>query len=103
MALYRLPFPEEDGQTWFVNNGGWDQGGHAAGQGDDNPTDEQAYAFDIDHDTGGKVLAARAGTVIWLDEQWPDDSASSGHARCRVRATSSGSDTATGRWRGTVT
>ena len=34
MALYRLPFPEEDGQTWFVQNGGWDQGGHAAGQGD---------------------------------------------------------------------
>ena len=23
---------------------------------------------------GGKVLAARAGTVIWLAEQWPDDS-----------------------------
>ena len=72
MALYRLPFPEEDGQTWFVQNGGWDQGGHGAGQ-KDNPTDEQAYAFDMDHDTGGKVLAARAGTVIWLDEQWPDD------------------------------
>ena len=37
MALYRLPFPEEDSQTWFVNNGGWDQGGHAAGQGDAIP------------------------------------------------------------------
>src|SRR5262245_51432560 len=75
MALYRLPFPEENGDTWFLNNGNWDQGGgHAATQGDNNPTDEQAYAFDMDHETGGKVLAARAGTVIWLDDQWPDDS-----------------------------
>ena len=72
MALYRLPFPKEKAVTWFVQNGNWDQGGHAADQ-TDNPTDEQAYAFDINHDTGGKVLAARAGTVIWLDEQWPDD------------------------------
>ena len=72
MALYRLPFPEEDGQTWFVQNGGWDQGGHGVDQA--KPTDEQAYAFDMNHETGGKVLAARAGTAIWLAEQWPDDS-----------------------------
>ena len=72
MALYRLPFPEEAVQTWYLENGSWDQNGHGVGQ-VANPTDEQAYAFDIVHATGGKVLAARAGTVIWLDEQWPDD------------------------------
>lgn len=72
MALYRLPFPAEaDTQTW-KSRGNWDQAGHGVGQ-TNNPTDEQAYAFDFNHATGGKILAARAGEVIDLDEQWPDD------------------------------
>lgn len=72
MALYRFPFPsEKDASTWTVR-GTWDNGGHEVGQ-SNNPTDEQAYAYDIGHATGGKVLAARAGEVIDLDEQWADD------------------------------
>jgi len=72
MALYRLPFPAEASESTWKVRGNWDQGGHGAGQ-TSNPTDEQAYAIDINHATGGKILAARAGTVIWLDEQWPDE------------------------------
>jgi Peptidase family M23 len=74
MALYRFPFPAEANQSTWASHGNWDEpgGGHGVGQAH-NPTDEQAYAFDLDHATGGKILAARAGRVKDLDEQWADD------------------------------
>ncbi len=72
MALYRLPFPSEANQSTWKASGNWDQGGHGAGPAP-NPTDEQAYANDIGHETGGKILAARAGVVIDREDKWPDD------------------------------
>ena len=72
MAVYRLPFPAEANQSTWNVGGNWDQGHHQVGQ-MNNPTDEQAYAFDIGHETGGKILAARAGVVIDLEDKWADD------------------------------
>ena len=72
MALYRLPFPSEQNQSTWTVGGNWDQGGHGVGQ-DNNPTDEQAYAYDLVHAKGAKILAARAGEVIDLEDKWPDD------------------------------
>src|SRR5262245_15317214 len=72
MALYRFPFPSETDQSTWKVRGNWDQSGHGVGQ-VSNPTDEQAYAYDFGHATGGKILAARAGEVIDLEDKWPDD------------------------------
>lgn len=72
MALYRLPFEPEFGQTWTCS-GNWDVGGaHGPGDPSDH-SDGQCYAFDIGHKTGGKLLAARAGHVIDLANDVPDD------------------------------
>jgi hypothetical protein len=46
MALYRLPFPAEANAMTWKARGNWDQAGHGVGQ-TNNPTDEQAYAFDL--------------------------------------------------------
>jgi hypothetical protein len=71
MAVYRLPFPAEaPASSWTVTQGSWDQGGHGAPQG--IPTDGQAYAVDIVHPIGGKLLAARAGVVLDLGDNVPD-------------------------------
>jgi len=80
MAVYRLPFqaqftlPGAAKETTWVSHGNWDEpgGGHGVGQ-TSNPTDEQAYAFDLDHPTGGRILAARAGTVIDAVGTWADN------------------------------
>src|SRR5262245_37873119 len=69
MAIYRLPF-ENDFQ-WEVGGGNWDDPVHGHYQ-PTPPTDEQAYAWDLLHPTGGNVLAARAGVVINLDGETPD-------------------------------
>jgi len=69
MATYRLPF-ENDGQ-WKVGGGNWDDPVHGH-YNPTPPTDEQAYAWDMLHPTGGNVLAARAGVVINLDGETPD-------------------------------
>jgi murein DD-endopeptidase MepM/ murein hydrolase activator NlpD len=72
MSLYRLPFPSEVASTWD-SGGNWDLGGgHGPGDPNDN-ADGQAYAYDIGHATGGKVLAARAGVVIWCYNDCPDN------------------------------
>lgn len=72
MAVYRLPFEspfkfpgQKPGEQTWTSYGNWDEpsGGHGIDQ-SGNPTNEQAYAFDLMHDTGGAVLAARAGRVI---------------------------------------
>src|SRR5262249_39500818 len=72
MAAYRLPFPSEGpASSWLVANGNWDQNpGHGAPQG--VATDGQAYAVDILHGIGGKLLAARAGVVLDLGNNVPD-------------------------------
>ena len=73
MASYRLPF-ENDGQ-WACGTGNWDDKtwGHYMPAG---PTDEQAYAWDLTHPTGGNVLAARAGVVVKLDGETADNDTS---------------------------
>jgi murein DD-endopeptidase MepM/ murein hydrolase activator NlpD len=72
MAVYRLPFPSEGpASSWYVANGNWDQTpGHGVPQG--VATDGQAYAADILHAIGGKILAARAGVVLDLGNNVPD-------------------------------
>src|SRR5688500_5639549 len=72
MALYRLPFEPEFAQTWTCS-GNWDVGGAHGPGGPDDHADGQCYAFDIGHKTGGKLLAARAGVVIDLANDVPDD------------------------------
>lgn len=78
MAIYRLPFPSESNPSTWTTSGNWDVGGaHGPGDPNDN-ADGQCYAFDIDHPTGGHVLAARAGTVIDLLSTVPDNTFPSG-------------------------
>jgi Peptidase family M23 len=77
MAVYRLPFPPEaPASSWTVSKGSWDQGGHGAPQG--VATDGQAYAVDILHAIGGKVLAARAGVILDLGNDVADHTNPSG-------------------------
>jgi len=64
VAIYKLPFGDATG--WTLANGNWDDPTHGHNQGD--PLGWQAYAYDFTHAEGGKILAARAGTVYDLDE-----------------------------------
>ena len=59
MHIYRLPF-EDDGQ-WTWGRGNWDEpkGGHGPG--------DQSLDFDFDHPEGGNVRAARAGVVVFVE------------------------------------
>jgi biotin carboxyl carrier protein len=63
-AIYKLPSGDATG--WVLANGNWDDPLHGHGKGD--PNGWQAYAYDFDHAEGGKILAARGGTVYDLDE-----------------------------------
>lgn len=88
MALYRLPLEPEFGSTWTCS-GNWDVGGaHGPGDPGDH-ADGQCYAFDLGHKTGGKILAARAGLVIDMLNDVPDEKRT---RRARAPATMCGSD-----------
>ena len=50
----------------MLANGNWDDPVNGHNKGD--PKGWQAYAYDFDHAEGGKILAARGGTVYDLDE-----------------------------------
>ena len=65
VVIYRLPWGE-DSTGWTVGQGNWDDPVHGHDQGD--PNGMQAYAYDFLHSEGGKIRAARAGTVYDLDE-----------------------------------
>jgi murein DD-endopeptidase MepM/ murein hydrolase activator NlpD len=64
VVIYKLPFGDATG--WTLNNGNWDDPVNGHGKG--NPLAMQAFAYDFDHAEGGKILAARGGTVHDLDE-----------------------------------
>jgi murein DD-endopeptidase MepM/ murein hydrolase activator NlpD len=64
VVIYKLPFGDATG--WVLSNGNWDDPTHGHNQG--NPLGWQSYAYDFTHAEGGKILAARGGTVYDLDE-----------------------------------
>ena len=64
VVVYKLPYGDAAG--WVLANGNWDDPINGHGKGD--PNGWQAYAYDFGHAEGGKILAARGGTVYDLDE-----------------------------------
>ncbi len=64
VVIYRLPFGDAIG--WKLGRGNWDDPVNGHNKGD--PKGMQAYAFDFLHAEGGKIRAARGGTVYDLGE-----------------------------------
>ena len=66
-SLYVLPFPAGDS--------------HVLRQGYCNPTNTHRYlfAYDFAMPIGSPIVAARGGTVVMVEEQWPDTDSNSLH------------------------